>query len=320
MAKIRPRSAWTSTSNGRAGRGLRNADMLGVTYHWPGGGSNLLKLSAGRVAGLLRGWRSHHINGNGWADIGYNYAIDGKGRIWNLTGLNRGAHAGGTGAGNTRTVGVVLVIGTNETPNRAMLNAAKRLHAYIRTKLPNATRIYGHRDWTTTTCPGPAVYRAIQAGKFAGTASAAKPVKGTGDPHMEHVAGIYYAKAQPAGRPGKWRLMTIKKGKTKAGTRYVSVLTNGNGQRNLVTVRAQVRNMNAGDYTDIQLYTQAKAGNVKKSAVLRARIPAHGIGGRHDFAHIAESITIPKGHRLRIRTTSNNPKTTISNLNVDVYA
>src|SRR5699024_10000559 len=277
MAKIRPRSAWTSTSNGRAGRNLRNADMLGVTYHWPGGGTNLLGLSAARVAARLRGWQTHHINGKGWADIGYNYAIDGRGRIWNLTGLNRGAHAGGTGAGNYRSVGIVLVIGTNEQPNRAMLNSAKQLHAHIKTRLPNATRVYGHRDWTSTTCPGPAVYRAIKAGKFAGKASAAKPAKGSQGPIMEHVAGTYYAKAQHAGRPGRWRLLTAKKGKTKAGTRYVSVLTNGNGQRNLVVLRAQLRNMNAGDYTDIQLYTQRKAGNVKKSAVLRARIPAHGI-------------------------------------------
>lgn len=174
MTAILPRTAWTSAKNGRAGRPLSPSRVKGITLHWPTGG-NMLGLSQSQVAEKLRWWRAAHV-AKTWADIGYNYAVDGSGRKWYLTGLNVGAHAGGTGAGNTDSVGIVLVIGEGEEPNAAMIQGVKELHAEIRTSMPQATKIYGHRDWVGTECPGDAVYAAIKAGTFSGAPTPSDPI------------------------------------------------------------------------------------------------------------------------------------------------
>ena len=125
-----------------------------------------------QVAARLRGWRAEHV-AKTWADIGYNYAVDGSGRKWNLTGNNVGAHAGGTPSGNSTignltTVGVLLVLGQGEKPNAAMIQGVRELRAELLEALPKATKVYGHRDWAATECPGNAVYSAIKAGTFSG--------------------------------------------------------------------------------------------------------------------------------------------------------
>ena len=174
MATILPRTAWTTANNGRAGRSLSPSRVTGITLHWPTGG-NMLGLSKDQIAAKLRGWRAAHM-AKTWADIGYNYAVDGSGRIWNLTGNNVGAHAGGNGSGNTNSVGVLLVIGQSETPNAAMIQGVKELHTELRKSLTKATKVYGHRDWVGTECPGAAVYAAIKAGTFSGTPTPEQPI------------------------------------------------------------------------------------------------------------------------------------------------
>ena len=170
------RSAWTTATNGRAGRSLSPSRVTGITLHWPTG-SNMLTLTQAQVAAKLRGWRTAHVNKpKPWADIGYNYAVDGSGRKWNLTGNTVGAHAGGTPSGNSTignltTVGVLLVIGQAESPNAAMIQGVKELHTELLKALPKATKVYGHRDWVGTECPGAAVYAAIKVGTFSGSAT-----------------------------------------------------------------------------------------------------------------------------------------------------
>ena len=162
---ILPRTAWTSATNGRAGRALKAADTIALTVHYPALGNGTYgNLAQAAVAELLRGWRALHIKSpRNWADIGYNYAIDGQGRTWNLTGNNRGAHAG-TLKANATTVGIVLILGNNEQPTPAMLAAFRALRTHLLKSLPKATKVVGHQHWINTECPGKPLAALIESG------------------------------------------------------------------------------------------------------------------------------------------------------------
>lgn len=177
MATILPRSAWTKTSNGRAGRPLDKSRVVGIAVHYPAAGSaNLSALTKTQVASRLEGWRKLHTSApRNWADIGYNFAVDGAGRIWDLTGYNIGAHAGATG--NPTRVGVLFVIGDTEKPTTKMLEAFAALRAHILKSYPKATKIEGHQQvpGNQTSCPGKPLMALIQSGKILPTKPSAKP-------------------------------------------------------------------------------------------------------------------------------------------------
>ena len=164
MLAILPRSTWTGLPNARAGRPLKLNELDGLTLHWPGASSkaNYGSPTLAQTTERLRGYRAGHL-ARGWRDIGYNYAIDQAGRIFDLTGLTRGAHAG-TNRGNMRTVGVLLIVSGREQPTPEMLEALDSLHTWILSKSPRARRRYVHKEWKATQCPGP--YLSKLAGTF----------------------------------------------------------------------------------------------------------------------------------------------------------
>lgn len=163
--KILPRSTWTAAPNRRAGRTLLAAEVTAITVHYPAAGNVMLAgQSEAQIARRLRGYRKLHMDPpRNWADIGYNYAIDGAGCVWDLTGLNRGAHAG-TAAGNRQSVGVLMIVGNNETPTPAMLEAFRDLRQWIIDRLPKATQVRPHSSWVATACPGKKLRALIEDG------------------------------------------------------------------------------------------------------------------------------------------------------------
>ena len=123
--------------------------------HWTGGHSFTKSVDR------LRTIRKGHL-GRGWNDIGYHFAIDGRGRIWQCRPLQfQGAHVRGE---NPRNLGV-LVMGNFEEqkPTRNQVNALddalQRFCAYY--KVPGR-RIYGHRELGQTACPGKNLFPEVQ--------------------------------------------------------------------------------------------------------------------------------------------------------------
>lgn len=162
---ILPRSAWTKTPNNRP-TPLSAASTTSITLHYPAVGKiTLAGETQAKTASRLEGWRKMHTGQNGWRDIGYNYAVDQAGRVYFLTGLRVGAHAG-TNPGNQTSVGVLLVLGDNETPTDAMIAGVRSLRAEILRTRPKAQAVKGHRDWKSTACPGQKTYDLIKAGVF----------------------------------------------------------------------------------------------------------------------------------------------------------
>jgi hypothetical protein len=141
--------------------------------------------SAGEVPGMLRSIQAYHMDAHGWSDVGYNFAVDRFGRIWELRQggiLNAviGGHAQGF---NTGSVGVVLLGDhTAAPPTSAAVNAVAEIIAwrfavaqadprgaidyttvsgstrYAPGTTVRLNRIASHRDVGTTACPGALAY------------------------------------------------------------------------------------------------------------------------------------------------------------------
>lgn len=163
LAKILGRGAWTSTS--ARGSAIGWGRNRGIVCHYPAAGKAIGVISQAQEASRLRGWRNYHVNGRGWADIGYNYAIGQSGRIWSLRGDRVGAHATGH---NSTTVGVLFIVGDNEPLTKEAKAAFKALRAHLRGKGAKAG-LWGHQQMSgaSTRCPGPYIMADIKDGSLA---------------------------------------------------------------------------------------------------------------------------------------------------------
>ncbi len=105
--------------------------------------------SVRRLSAIRRG----HL-GNGWADIGYHYAIDPAGRVWEGRPLTlQGAHVKNR---NPNNIGVVM-FGNYEKiqPTGRAMDALNRLLAHEMGRFGIAiSRVHTHRELANTACPG----------------------------------------------------------------------------------------------------------------------------------------------------------------------
>jgi hypothetical protein len=192
-----PRSGWTSTSAG--GATLTGTELVGPALHWPGTGQSVIGVETkSQVASRLRGYRNFHVNTRGWADIGYNIAIDQAGRVWMLRSttfaVNRvGAHCASASnpRANHKYVGVLLILGANEAPSVAMIEAfGDWYHRVFLGRWPGRTDARGHGKvpGASTSCQGPIVQARIADGTFTRQPSGGGSTGGGGnvvDPHTD---------------------------------------------------------------------------------------------------------------------------------------
>ncbi len=127
-------------------------------------------------AAVVRSVWDFHVNGNGWADIGYNWLIDPNGVIYTGRGDEiLGAHFC---AQNTGTAGICMLGNyTTITPTAAALSSLESMLAWKACDIgadplgsafhPSSGLILpyisGHRDGCNTACPGDAFYPMLPA-------------------------------------------------------------------------------------------------------------------------------------------------------------
>jgi peptidoglycan hydrolase-like protein with peptidoglycan-binding domain len=176
MSEYLSRSAWTtapSSSNGSWG------DVVGIALHYPADGNVIIgAASAETIAAKLRGYRDFHVKSRRWGDIGYNFAIDQAGRIWELRGLgNVGSHCASASNknANTRYVGVLFLVGNSEPVSDAAVAAFRDLRARVLAWRPRAVAVTGHGQvpGASTSCPGGALRALISDGALTGTGTPA---------------------------------------------------------------------------------------------------------------------------------------------------
>ncbi len=149
---------------------LANPDYRYMTFHHAAGFSATTKEEGLRQVKAIQ---DLHQNVRGWSDIGYHFAIDRGGRLYQgrpfLDGstsleevpvLALGAHVGGFNTGN---IGVVILgcyhppegSFCNEVITPEALNTYITLFAFLSERYGVAPElIRGHRDFSSTACPG----------------------------------------------------------------------------------------------------------------------------------------------------------------------
>lgn len=152
-ANVLARARW---SGGDPAFGLmdRMAPINWITVHHDGMDPFFSADEASAAARLESIRRAHRSKG--WGDIGYHYAVDRSGRVWEGRPINwQGAHVKDCNLGN---IGVVCLGNFDkQTPSPAQLSALNRhvtwlMHNY-RVSL---SRLRTHQEWPSaaTACPG----------------------------------------------------------------------------------------------------------------------------------------------------------------------
>lgn len=145
------RSSWTS-SGPNVGLANRMGRIERITIHhdaMPSAGFRSVADAKGRLNDILRAHRN-----NGWADIGYHYAIDPLGNVWAARPVQlQGAHVRDW---NEHNLGIMLMGNfMYERPTSQALAALRGLvqSQSARYRVP-AARISTHRELGNTACPG----------------------------------------------------------------------------------------------------------------------------------------------------------------------
>lgn len=116
--------------------------------------------AAARLEAIRRAHRS-----KGWGDIGYHYAVDRGGRVWECRPINwQGAHVKDRNEGN---IGVVT-LGNFEvqSPTQAQIAALNRHVSWLMVNYSvQVKKVYTHREWpgAQTACPGTNLQRYMLA-------------------------------------------------------------------------------------------------------------------------------------------------------------
>ncbi|KAJ8923562.1 hypothetical protein NQ315_010141 [Exocentrus adspersus] len=103
------------------------------------------------------------MDNRGWDDIGYNFLIGGDGNVYEGRGWGiQGAHAPKY---NSRSMGICLIGNfENSTPPSNQLDALKNLIqcAADGNKITSNYHVIGHRQASSTKCPGDYLYNEIK--------------------------------------------------------------------------------------------------------------------------------------------------------------
>ncbi len=166
--QVLPRSAWARGEPVPI-RMNRMSAIRYITIHHDGMDA-FFSTNRAVVAAHLEAIRRLHRR-KGWGDIGYHFAVDPAGRIWEGRPLGwQGAHVKDHNPGN---IGIV-VLGNFEmqTPGGAQLEGVRR-HVATLMRVYNVprTRVHTHRDWgAKTVCPGGTLQRSLQRLQLTGGA------------------------------------------------------------------------------------------------------------------------------------------------------
>ncbi|MFE9412503.1 peptidoglycan recognition protein [Streptomyces sp. NPDC006704] len=149
--------------------------------------------SCAQSASVLRGIYRYHVKSSGWRDIGYNFAVDKCGNIYEgrAGGVARAVMGAHTLGFNTNSTGIAVLGTYNRTnPSAAALRAVEQLAAwklglyglnpkgkstlvsgggnrYKKGRSVRFNAIAGHRDGFATDCPGARLYSRLGTARVA---------------------------------------------------------------------------------------------------------------------------------------------------------
>ncbi|MGV9771320.1 peptidoglycan recognition protein family protein [Streptosporangium sp. NPDC003464] len=159
----------------------RLGSTRGVKVHYTGGQvSPDIVNDHARCVALVRSIQNHHMDGNGWIDVGYSMLVCPHRKVFEGRGPNHLPAANGSGlnSGHYAVLGLVGSSGFTQ-PTDEVLHGILDAVEYLRDKGGAGNEIKGHRDGYSTDCPGGPLYAWVRRG-------APRPGGGPGDPPEPH--------------------------------------------------------------------------------------------------------------------------------------
>ncbi|MFI6902064.1 N-acetylmuramoyl-L-alanine amidase [Nonomuraea sp. NPDC050394] len=138
----------------------------GVKVHYTGGRVDPgLTRDHAKCVALVQSIQNHHMDGNGWIDIGYTYAVCPHRKVFEGRGPHHlpAANGAGLNAGHYAVLGLVGNAGLVQPPD-TMLHGIIDAVEHLRAKGAAGREIKGHRDGFATDCPGEALYAWVRKG------------------------------------------------------------------------------------------------------------------------------------------------------------
>lgn len=151
---IIPRAEWGARRRKGTADKVAAADRTATMVHYSTGE----ELGREDTAEWVRQIQAHHMDTNGWSDIGYNFLVDREGRIYEGRGWDViGAHCADY---NTPAVGVCFL--GDDDPGQDVPEVARdailALHLENEKRAGHKLERLGHRDKFATACPGDELY------------------------------------------------------------------------------------------------------------------------------------------------------------------
>ncbi|MGW9447043.1 peptidoglycan recognition protein family protein [Bacillus mobilis] len=181
----------------------------GCTIHYVGSAVGIpMSAPHSRCRAKVREIHNWHVRGNGWAFGAYSLVVcQAHGIVMEMRGARRRTAANGTNSGNQNWYAILGLIGGSEKPSDAMVQGIKDAVAYLRKSGGAASRVNGHRDHLSTSCPGAPLYDMVRAGVFGSGGSstpgggASKPAKpGTKAPKFPLSSGHWFGPESSSAR------------------------------------------------------------------------------------------------------------------------
>ncbi|WOI58596.1 peptidoglycan recognition protein family protein [Streptomyces fradiae] len=109
-----------------------------------------------QCAAYVRQIQAQHMDGNGWSDIGYSFAVCTHGYVYEGRGLRRRNSANGSTSLNNQDYAVLAMVGSSglTVPTSAQLHGLRDAIDHCRREGPAGPWLGGHRDGYATSCPG----------------------------------------------------------------------------------------------------------------------------------------------------------------------
>lgn len=142
-----------------------NTDQ-GMIAHYDGSRGLLTDAARDGHPACIQYWRrtrAQHMSGNGWRDVGYAYFVCPHRKVFEGRGVDRIQAAelptaGKRSGGNTRYVAVTFGTGPGEMPTDGQIQAWHDLRDWLMSSQSVKADVFGHRDFTSTDCPGTTIY------------------------------------------------------------------------------------------------------------------------------------------------------------------
>lgn len=175
------RSDWGAAANtwdqqGYTDNTIDPITRVGITWHYNGPALGLESKDHSACLQAMKDIQAYHQKNNGWADIGYNFAICPHGYAFEGRGLPyKGAHSP---SWNASDWGVILLLGTGEQVSAKASARAKSLAQALRDVVGKELvhRIHRTDPKASTECPGDVVASLVTSNAFLPTPIPPAPV------------------------------------------------------------------------------------------------------------------------------------------------